>query len=310
MKTVIGLIVCLFCMSAFALDRPLETSQRMMRTFSVNLIDGTETYTETIRTEGYDTTDAKVATTTDSFESVAAHPFVLCDRVRLTGTGTPTIPTGLSADLDYFVIVNSATSLSLATTCALATAGTKVDITAVGAGTIFVSGIEFKTSVPHTFITGDRVTISTGGTLPAGLSAGAYWVIVDSANKFRLASVLTNAQTGTAVEWTDAIGETPGTDIIAIETKKLSGPDRNRMTMQTQSVGVYKLTFNDNNPGIFYSADQIIALASASEVDANANVTTIHKDYVIVTTEVATTGANTDKSFSLLVIGSKIGDNY
>lgn len=306
MKFIMFFIAISFSLCAFSMDRAVESSQRLMKTLEVKVVAGTNASTETILSQSYDTTDAKVATTTDSFEG--ANSFELCDRVRLTGSSTPTIPTGLSADLDYFVIVNSATSISLATTCALATAGTKVDITAVGAGTIEVSSVEFKTNAEHGFITGDRVTVSTGGSLPTGLSAGNYWVIKDSIYKFRLASTLANALAGTAVEWTDAIGEDQGTDVIATATEKLSGPAANRFSMQVQATGIYKLTFKDS--GLFASADQIIALAASNEVAKNAAATTINVGYITVTVETAASGADVDGAFSLLVIGSKTANRY
>lgn len=54
-------------------------------------------------------------------------------KVRATTTGT--LPTGLALATDYFVIRASATTIKLATTLALAVAGTAIDITAQGSGT-------------------------------------------------------------------------------------------------------------------------------------------------------------------------------
>ncbi len=61
--------------------------------------------------------------------TITAHGFSTGLKVALTGTN---LPTGLSAT-SYWVIVNSVDSISLASSLALATAGTKVSIT--GAGT-------------------------------------------------------------------------------------------------------------------------------------------------------------------------------
>ena len=60
--------------------------------------------------------------------TITAHGFNTGLKVALTGTN---LPTGLSAT-NYWVIVNSADSISLATSLALATAGTKTPITAAG----------------------------------------------------------------------------------------------------------------------------------------------------------------------------------
>lgn len=54
-------------------------------------------------------------------------------KVRATTTGT--LPTGLAALTDYFVIRASATTIKLATSLANAVAGTAIDITAQGSGT-------------------------------------------------------------------------------------------------------------------------------------------------------------------------------
>lgn len=60
--------------------------------------------------------------------TITAHGFNTGLKVALTGTN---LPTGLSAT-SYWVIVNSVDSISLAASLALATAGTKVAITAAG----------------------------------------------------------------------------------------------------------------------------------------------------------------------------------
>ncbi len=60
--------------------------------------------------------------------TITAHGFNTGLKVALTGTN---LPTGLSAT-DYWVIVNSVDSISLADSLAHATAGTKVAITAAG----------------------------------------------------------------------------------------------------------------------------------------------------------------------------------
>lgn len=54
-------------------------------------------------------------------------------KVQVSTTGT--LPAGLSAATDYFVIYLTANTFSLATTLALAQAGTAIDITDAGTGT-------------------------------------------------------------------------------------------------------------------------------------------------------------------------------
>lgn len=55
----------------------------------------------------------------------------------------------------------------------------------------------------HGFITGTKIALTTGGTLPAGLTATNYWVIKVDANTIKLAATsLANAVAGTAVDIT------------------------------------------------------------------------------------------------------------
>lgn len=59
------------------------------------------------------------------------------------------------------------------------------------------------TSTAHGMATGDSGYISTAGTLPTGLAINTlYWVIVDDANSFKLATSLANATAGTAIDLT------------------------------------------------------------------------------------------------------------
>jgi len=64
-----------------------------------------------------------------------------------------------------------------------------------------------KITIPaHPFETADKVTLSTTGTLPAGLSAGTYYIIKDGLHTVILATSPTNARAGTAVNITAAAG--------------------------------------------------------------------------------------------------------
>ena len=61
-------------------------------------------------------------------------PYETGDAVKLSVVGSSTVPTGLAVDTVYYVIDISDTSIKLATTAALAAAGTAIDITAQGTG--------------------------------------------------------------------------------------------------------------------------------------------------------------------------------
>lgn len=83
---------------------------------------------------------------TNATETVTwtAHPFEAGDRVQLQNSGT--IPTGLAHSTDYFVVPTGANTFQLATTRALALAGT-ADVTFSSDG----SGTRVMQSFPDTF---------------------------------------------------------------------------------------------------------------------------------------------------------------
>lgn len=62
------------------------------------------------------------------------------------------------------------------------------------------------TLTAHEFKTGLKVAATTSGTLPGGLSATDYFVIVVDENTIKLATSLANAEAGTAVDITSAAG--------------------------------------------------------------------------------------------------------
>ena len=66
------------------------------------------------------------------------------------------------------------------------------------------------TVTAHGYSTGLKVALTTSGTLPIGLSATNYYMIVVDANKLKFATSATNALAGTAVDITavGGIGDT------------------------------------------------------------------------------------------------------
>jgi len=91
--------------------------------------------------------------------TAVAHGFITGLKVR--GSTTTTLPAGISLATDYFVIVLSADTFSLATTYALALAGTVVDITDTGTGT--------HTLTP-TVLAGGSVKLQKSNFVSAGFS--------------------------------------------------------------------------------------------------------------------------------------------
>lgn len=75
---------------------------------------------------------AAVNTTADTI-TITAHGFSTALKVQISNPGT--LPTGISGATDYFVIVVDSNTIKLASSGALALAGTAIDITGQGAGT-------------------------------------------------------------------------------------------------------------------------------------------------------------------------------
>lgn len=90
-------------------------------------------------------TQTFTAATTDIC-TATAHGLETGDRVQVSNSGGG-LPTGLSASTTYYVIKLSANTFSLATTDALATAGTAIDITGAGTGTHSIIGYENVTGI-------------------------------------------------------------------------------------------------------------------------------------------------------------------
>lgn len=78
-------------------------------------------------------------------------------------------------------------------------------VTAPAAGTFTAAASDVCTKSAHGYLTGLKVQVSTTTTLPAGLSASTdYFVIKIDAGTFKLATNLSNAIAGTAIDITDA----------------------------------------------------------------------------------------------------------
>lgn len=154
--------------------------------------------------------------------------------LKVQVSSSVTLPTGLSASTDYFIISLSDTTFKLASSLSNAISGTAIDITAVGTGTMTVTpwtfnnqdfipariqnfnnttNVNYSTNVitaneDHNLYTGLKVRIYSLGTpLPTGLVQGTdYYVISTSATQFQLASSMTNASAGTAIDLTAVSG--------------------------------------------------------------------------------------------------------
>jgi hypothetical protein len=153
-------------------------------------------------------TSSQINTSTDSLNLVA-HGFTTGERIRVSSDGT--LSGGLSANTDYYAIAIDSNHIKLADSLAHANAGTAIDITSTGSGTLTATGyatdINAATDILHAashgFSTGDRVTVSSSATISGGLSpATSYYVIATDSDHFKLATSLTNATNGTAINIT------------------------------------------------------------------------------------------------------------
>jgi hypothetical protein len=179
-----------------------------------------------------------LGTVTAATDSVAAtgHGLATGDGPVVITSSTGAIPAGLVAGQHYWVIAADANTLKLARTKADAVAGTAVDITDAGGGTLVLEGVrgksrlfllveaasefrvvvgdyvgktftadnlteEFTAGAAHGLRTGDGpYKVSTSGALPAGLSSTTlYWIIRTGNATFKLATSRENALAGTAV---------------------------------------------------------------------------------------------------------------
>lgn len=162
--------------------------------------------------------------------TAAGHGYINADSVKLTNAGGA-LPGGLALATEYYVIYIDSATFKLATTYQNAVDSVAIDITSTGTGTHSVYKLgggpgwflrEDKTNptsltftadssteictvaAGHNYGTGDKVWVSnSGGTLPGGLVAGtSYYVIYINGTTFKLATTITNAYAGTAINIT------------------------------------------------------------------------------------------------------------
>ena len=103
-------------------------------TYAVDPVDqGSGTHTCTAQSQAAQTLAYTAVTVGDNTITSAAHGMVVGLKGRFTTTTT--LPTGLSAGVDYYVIPTSANKFQVATSLVNASAGVAVDLTSVGTGT-------------------------------------------------------------------------------------------------------------------------------------------------------------------------------
>ena len=99
----------------------------------------------------YEVAAADITTASEQI-AITAHGYLTGDEITINTATGATLATGLTTNTSFFVIVVSANIIKLATTAALAVAGTAVNITTVGVDN--AGGVEFlvtSVSNPYTF---------------------------------------------------------------------------------------------------------------------------------------------------------------
>lgn len=135
------------------------------------------------------------------------------DQVLLSGSS---LPTGVSAGVIYYVIRKNSVEVNdsnaqnkptfqLATSLADAQAGTAITLSSDGSGSMIRVGILVLAGTSLGRVnTGDKVQVSSTGTLPSPLAAATdYWWIRRSASEGKLAATFDDALAGTAIAIAD-----------------------------------------------------------------------------------------------------------
>ena len=104
-------------------------------------------------------TVSAVTTGSDSL-TINSHPFNVGERVYITTTAT--LPGGLSALTEYFIIDTDVNTIKLATTKANAVGGTAIDLTSTGSGTIVVEHTKYLEASGNGLLSVDSTNVVAG----------------------------------------------------------------------------------------------------------------------------------------------------
>lgn len=150
--------------------------------------------------------------------NVTGHGYTSGTKVRVSSAGT--LPDGLAADTDYYVIYKTANTFKLSDTAghavagtdiiAIADAGTGVHTVTATVGAFTAADTDICTLADNKYATGLKVRVSSADTLPAGLLADTdYFVHVEGPNTFKLSDTYAHAIANTGyINITDAgVGE-------------------------------------------------------------------------------------------------------
>lgn len=204
-------------------------------------------------------------------------------------TSTTTLPAPLAESTEYYVIYVDADTFQFAATYGDAVDGTAINLTDTGTGThsVYAKGgganlnvwADYSDATAQNFATTDvntgtdvititghglenfqRVQFTSTGTLPAGITASTTrYVVVLTANTFKVATTYANAYAGTTIDITDVgsgthtvtpyeqamiFCNTVGAAANDIDTGPDSGPPKFiRISMHTEEAGYVNVQF-------------------------------------------------------------------
>lgn len=219
---------------------------------------------------------------TDIITTTAVHGYATAQGVRydlVSGTAI----TGLTDNVVYYVILLTTTTFKLASTAALATAGTALAIGDHTVGSVYnfsaagwdcsgytpnnvtVTIISIAasviTSATHNYVTGDGVVYTDNGTAISGLVHGTlYYVIKVTATTFKLATTLANATAGTFI----TLGAMTGGTTYTITPYTTAGAKFTFSTVDVTSTFMCGLSNDSTLNASYVSIDYAIYINNSS----------------------------------------------
>jgi hypothetical protein len=179
--------------------------------------------------------------------TIAAHGFTTGDQIRVTSTDN--LPGGLARNTDYYAIVDNVNNIRFATSSVNALAGTAIDLTSEGTGTLsvfevsggassspFDPGTDEITLASNGFTTGQTIRFTGTGAAPTGLvkDTDYYAIATGNPNTFKVAATYSAALASSAINFTSA--STGELDVIAESPAARFNAATNQITVVGSSV--------------------------------------------------------------------------
>jgi hypothetical protein len=159
---------------------------------------------------------------------------------------------------------------------------------------------EIFTSVAHGLTTADRILVAEDGTLPTGITAIQYWIIIVDEDSFQLATTRANALAGTAVTISDDGTGANSYDLV----EEIDGLDKQHVELKATAVGTYQLTLDQDAV-----LQDIVVVANSVAADKAVTIHSISGNVVTIkVNDIDETAALSDGFFHVLISGSEVAD--